>query len=54
MLEATSSEVAFLVSATPTSGRRRGRGTGDGGGVVSGPVAVLSLACVGFFFGNLE
>ena len=34
--EAPSFEVAFLVSATPPSGRHRGQGTGDGGGVVAG------------------
>ena len=35
MKEAPSNEGAFLVSETPPSGRHRGRGTGDGGGVVA-------------------
>jgi len=35
MKEARSFEGAFLVSATPPSGRNRGWGTGDGGGVDS-------------------
>ena len=35
MKEASSNEGAFLLSATPPSGRHRGWGTGDGGGVSS-------------------
>jgi len=35
MKEAPSFEGASLVSATPPSGRHRGWGTGDGGGVVA-------------------
>ena len=38
--EAPSFEGASLVSETPPSGRHRGRGTGDGGGVVSGRTLV--------------
>ena len=34
MKEATSNEVAFLVSATPPIGKAPGVGTGDGGGEV--------------------
>ena len=41
MKEAPSNEGAFLVSETPSSGRHRGPGTGDGGGVVTGPAPVL-------------
>ena len=37
MIKAPSFKGAFLVPATPPSGRHRGWGTGDGGGVVSGP-----------------
>jgi hypothetical protein len=33
----------FLIPATPPSGRHRGRGTGDDGGVVTGSVEVLVL-----------
>ena len=36
VLEAPSNEGAFLVSETPPSGKHRGWGTGDGGGVPIG------------------
>ena len=44
----------FLSQGHPTSGRHRGWGTGDGGGVVA---ESLERSCpwgVGFFFGNTE
>jgi|AP95_1055475.scaffolds.fasta_scaffold157158_1 DNA-binding beta-propeller fold protein YncE len=42
MTEATSFEVAFLVSAIPPSGSHREWGTDDGGGVCAGCLAVCS------------
>ena len=41
--EAPSNEGASLVSATPPTGSLRGRGTGDGGGVPTGPDGSPSL-----------
>ena len=37
MIEAPSNEGAFLVSETPHVGKPPGRGTGDGGGVLTKP-----------------
>ena len=56
MKEAPSNEGAFLVSATPPSGRHRGWGIGDGVGVLTGPGGSpnlgpqeLLLGCKEFF-----
>ena len=54
MTKTRSNEGAFLVSETPPSGSHRGRGTGGGSGVVSGPDDKSYPWAVGFFFGNVE
>jgi hypothetical protein len=54
MIEATSFEGVSLGSATPPSGRHRGWGTGDGGGMLTGPDGSPTHGTVGFFFGNTE
>ena len=54
MKEAPSTEGALLVSATPPSGRHRGWGAGDGGGVCAESLGKTLEWAVGFFFGNTE
>ena len=45
MKEAPSFEGAFLVSEAPPIGKAPGVGTGDGGGVLVGRLAVLPIGC---------
>jgi len=47
MKEAPSFEGAFLVSATPPIGKAPGRGTGEGGGVLTGrkKICVVTTPC---------
>jgi len=52
--KAPSNEGAFLVSETPPLGSHRGRGTGDGGGVLAESLGKSYAWAVGSFFGNTE
>ena len=49
MKEATSNEVAFLVSATPPNGKQLGVGYVDGMGIGSRSIKVLTLGRRVFF-----
>ena len=51
--EALSFEGTFLVPAPSLIGKAPGAGTGDGGAVLTGPVAVLPVG-LGVFFGDVE
>ena len=53
MKEAPSFEGAFLIPATPPSGRHRGWVLVTVGVWLAGPTAVLTMGCQGFF-GNTE
>ena len=43
-----------MLKTTPPSGRHRGWGTGDGGGVLAESLVKPLEWAVGFFFGNTE